>query len=154
MAKTLVKALENGIYNGTIIGVSTSAEIGGVRKSFNLLDETEKTTFEELKIPTEFYSLKIQLSDRQITVNKFCNKFIWTDSTGDGWTSADFFLSGIQRQLEIYDTTDDIEIFSRATNVKFWISQYVNPNTGKKSYNVDTAQPKTWISESELGLEF
>lgn len=150
MAKKLVKALSNGVYVGSIVGCSTSKEISGVKKVFDLFDNEQLANVDSV----DFYSLKIQLSDRIITVNKFCNKVIWTDSNGDGWTSCDFFTSGLQRQLGLEDVTDDVEIFKLAKDVNFYISQYVNPTTGVKSYNVDTSKPKSWDAENNLGLEF
>lgn len=153
MAKALVKALENGKYVGTIVGVSTSEEVMGIRKTFNLLDETERASFEELGFVPNFYTLKIEVAGRTLTVNKFCNKVIWTDANGEGWTSCDFFTSGIQRQKGLEDITDDIEIFKNAVDVELYISQYTNPKTGAKSYNVDSSKPKGWDVENTLGLE-
>lgn len=154
MAKTLVKALENGKYTGSIVGCTTSVEILGSRQTFDLFNEDSKKAFEELNVPVEFYTLKIQLSDRVLTTNKFANKTIWTDSNGEGWTACDFFTSGIQRQRGMEDVTDDIEIFKNATNIDLYIEQYTNPKTGKNSYNVSSTQPKGWELEHDLGLAF
>lgn len=154
MAKQLMKAIENGQYKATITGCTTSDEILGVKKTFNLFDEAEKNTFEnELNLVADFYSLKLEVAGRTITVNKFCNKVIWTDANGDGWTSCDFFTSGIQRQKGLEDVTDDVEIFKNAVDIDVWISQYTNPKTGAKSYNVDSSKPKNFEVDNALGLE-
>lgn len=152
MAKQLTKALDNGVYTASVVGISTTVEVNGAKVTIDCLNDREK--LDELGITPDYYSLKVQLSDRTITVNKFANKVIWTDANGDGWTSLDFFTSGLQRQLGLEDETDDIVILASAKDINLWISQYVNPKTGARSYNVDSSKPKTWDAEEELGLEF
>lgn len=168
MAKALVRALENGMYVGSIVDVKASVVIDGIK--FKVvdtpmgkevydsegvkLDETTELYTLATSAQPEMYTITIQLPDRQITTNKFCNKIIWTDKNGDGWTSMDFFTSGLQRQLDLYEETDDFVILGKSQNVKFYITQYVNPKTNARSYNVDTTQPKGWEVEHDLGVQF
>lgn len=172
MAHALVKPLENGQYVGTITGIKTtvskSVDQETVKVTYDMTDDDQviryfdnevsgnlDMTSEELDTLTDeekrqyaldavqFYTIQITLDNgRVIATNKFRNKVQWTDENGQGWTSLDFFTSGIQRQKSLEDETDDVKIMMAAENVCFWISQYTNPRTFARSYNIDTKAPK------------
>ena len=151
MAKKLVKALAEQNYTASIVGiVGTFTDMGVAQKVVFKAHYTVPTTdtinaeqYEEMGAPAiDFYTLKIEVEGRILTVNKFANKVVWTDKDGNGWTQLDFFTSGLQRQLGLEDETDDVVILSSAEDVKLYIAPYTNPRTGAFSYNIDSTAPK------------
>ena len=155
MAKIQMKKLEDGKYTGSIVGIKGYTDIEGARVIVDFMSGENQDIWENAGCPAiGMYSLRIKLADREITSNKFANRVIWEDKNGDGWTSMDFFTSGLQRQLGLENETDDVVILKSAVNVDFYISDYTNPNTGAKSYNVDTRPNKVQVAKESLGLEF
>lgn len=154
MAKVLLKKLEDGKYTGSIVGIKGYTDIDGARTIVDFMTDENMDIWENANCPKiTMYSLRIKLADREITTNKFDNRIVWTDKKGIGWTSLEFFTSGLQRQLGLENETDDVVIMKSAVNVDFWISEY-NQGAESKGYNVDTRPNKVQVAKESLGLEF
>lgn len=82
-------------------------------------------------------------------INKWVNnnKVIFTDDNGVDFTSEDFFIIGLKRQLKMYDENiDSLEVLSKASEVPVTLWVVVGEYT-----NIYSSKPSDFDS-AELGI--